>query len=637
MMQFIRDHAQGWIAWVIVVLICIPFALWGVQEYLGVDPNVTVAEINGEEVGLQRFQQAYQRNRAQLGVAIDDPALEQQLRMDTVERLVQDEVVVQTAISTGLRISDEQLALAIQSQAAFQSDGTFSQGAYESFVRNQGFSPGGFEYNYRRTLLAGQIFSALVDTAFATEAEADAIARLQDQQRTFSTLTLEQAKFAPQTLPDAQVQAWYEENKARFRSDEQVKLAYLTLSKLALASEFNAKDDELKSLYEARKGSLARPQERRASHILVAVGQQASEADVTAARAKADDLHKQLRDGGDFAELAKVNSDDPGSGAKGGDLGFFAQGWMAPEFEAAAFALSVGELSAPVRTNFGFHIIRLDETRGGDIPDFEAVRDQILADYQADKSEGEFYARVERLQNLAYEQPDNLDVASEELSLAIETTDFITRTGVADNAVLGNPNILRAAFSEDVLRGGNNSEVLDVDGGNAVAVVRVLEHKVSAEQPLEAVREAVEAAIKAERATKASREAGHALVAQLREGASALEVAGEAGFTWADYTAVQRTASDAGVDANARQLAFKMPRPGAQPSVDGIATAAGDFIIVRLTQVADPQASTVTEDDKQLRNAQSALVQRATGNAAFQNLLDSLRDGADVVVHEDRF
>jgi peptidyl-prolyl cis-trans isomerase D len=634
MMQFIRDHAQGWIAWVIVGLICIPFALWGVQEYLGVDPNVTVAEVNGEEVGLQRFQQAYQRNRAQLGVAIDDPALEQQLRMDTVERLVQDEVIVQTAIATGLRISDEQLARAIQSQAAFQNDGAFSQAAYERFVRNQGFSPGGFEFNYRRTLLADQIFSGLVDTAFATQNEADALLRLRDQQRTFSSLKLERAKFALETLPDAEVEAWYQQNKPSFRSTEQVKLAYLMLDKQALASEFNAKEDELRSLYEARKGILTRPEERRALHILVAVGRQASEGDVAAAKTKAEGLHKQLVDGGDFSALAKANSDDSASGAKGGDLGFFAKGWMAPEFEAAAFALSLGELSEPVRTSFGFHIIRLEETRGADVPTFAAVRDQMLADYQADKSEGEFYARVERLQNLAYEQPDNLDVAAEELGLNIETSAFVTRAGVQDNPVLSNANILRAAFSEDVLRGGNNSEVLDVDGGNSAAVVRVIEHKISAEQPLESVREAVETAIRTERAAEASRDAGEALVARLRGGESALEVAADVGLTWKDHSGAKRT--DTGDYANARQLAFKMPRPGEKATVDGVATAAGDYVVVRLTQVVETEKSAASGDDETL-NAQTDLVQRAAGNSAFQNLLESLRDDAEVVLHENRF
>ncbi len=633
MLQLIRDNAQGWLAWVIVVLICVPFALWGVQEYLGVDPNVTVAEINGEELGLQRYQHAYQRNRAQLRVAVDDPVVEEQLKLDTIERLVQDEVIVQAAAQHGLRISDQQLSQAIQGQAAFQENGAFSPRLYDVFVRNQGFSPGGFESNYRRTLLAEQFFSGLSNTAFATDSEAQSAALLETQTRTYEALRIARDAFMDVEVPAADVEAYYELNKAEFDSEETVQLAYIVLTKKALEAGVKLDEDMLRSNYEERRATFRSKEELRARHILVTVARDADEAAEKAAEERAGALRAKLDAGEDFADLAKAESGDKGSASKGGDLGYFERGWMTPEFEAAAFAMQAGELSEPVRSPFGFHIIKVEEKRGGDLQSFEEVRPQLEADFRAEEAERAFYGQADSLENLAYEQPDNLDVASDTLGLPIQTTDFITRAGVAADDILSDPSVMRAAFTDEVLRGGNNSEPVTLADGSGVVVLRVLEHKPSAEQPLDVVREQVAQRLRRDRAGDAVEKLGNELVKQLRGGTAEADVATEAKAEWATYEDVKRR--DRGPGAEERSLAFKMPRPsGDKPVVDGVAAPGGDYIIVSLEKVVDEPG-----DEKQLeniRNLYQAGMTRSTGGLAFQNLLDALRDASEVVVHEER-
>ena len=633
MLQFIRDKAQGWIAWVIVGLICIPFALWGVQEYMGVDPNISVAEINGEELSLERYRQAYQRNRAQLQVAVDDPALEARLKLNTVERLVQDEIIVQTALGNGLRVSDDQLTLAIQAQQSFQADGKFSSDLYKNYVRNQGFTPGSFEFNYRRTLLAEQLFGGLVDTAFATSSEVDAAAALQTQQRTYATLRLSAETYAPASVSDADAQRYFDANNTGFRSPEQIKLHYVVLSKKALEADVKVPHDALQALYDSRKISYTKPEERRASHILVAVGRDADADAVTSAEKEVLALLERLQGGEAFATVAKAASADTVSGAKGGDLGFFARGWMAPEFEEITFAQKLGEVSAPVRTQFGFHLIRVEEIRGGDVPAFADVKSQIEQEFRAENVEKPFYAQAENLQNLAYEQPDNLDVAADTLEVKLQTSDWLTRGGLPGNEVLGNPRVLRAAFSEDVLRGGNNSEVITLESGGAVVVIRIAEHKPEADQALDEVRDVVVAALTAERSAVATRAAGEDIVRQLRKGDAPAALANKMGLKWVSVTDAKR--DDRGAGNEARSLAFKMPKPGSSAVFDGMASPSGDFIVVQLGKVTLQAGD--ADAVQQAKTLQNAILQRGLGSVAFQNVLDSLRESADVVIHNERF
>jgi peptidyl-prolyl cis-trans isomerase D len=629
MLQLIRDKAQGWIAWVIVLLICVPFALWGVQEYLGPDPNVTVMTINGQDVGLQEYSVANQRLRMNYrDILNDDPTLNDKIRTQTVDRIVHDALLAQIGIVQGLAISDEQLALAIQGEQAFQINGTFSQSAYQSALANQGYSPGSFEAEFRRSLVSNQIATGLSESAFASDVAVANSARLELESRSFSVLRLEPSKFLDVEVSDADAKAYYDANKADFRSQEQLKLAFVKLSREDLAANVRTDDDELRSIFESRKEAYRTPPERRASHILIQVDADADDDAVAAAKAKADDASRRLADGEDFAAVAKSMSDDPGSAEQGGDLGSFGRGVMAPAFEAAAFEQEMGVVGPQVRTAFGFHIIRVDAVTGGELPTFEKAKPDVLAEYRQTEAEKIFYEQAERLSNLVYEQPDNLDVAAETLDLKIEETPWFGVAGIAGDDLLGRSEVLRAAFGDAVLTEGTNSEAIEIPGG--VIVIRKIEHRPQAERSFDEVREDVVSVVRLAQAAKSARSIGLELVKGLRGGVSVDEAAAKGRGEWVTHDG--RNHRDTTIPEDVRTLAFAMPRPDEGSShYDGADADLGGFVIVALRKTKEQ-----TEVSKTINNLLSAALQRDSGQTDFLDMVQWLRDAADITILEDR-
>ena len=363
MLQGIRDRAQGYIAWIIVILISIPFALWGVQEYLGPDPNVAVAEVDGEEISLIDYQIALQGVRASLNSQFPGQDISRMLgdsfiRSRAMDGLVRERLVARAASDAGFVVSDEQLAGAIRSVPAFQRDGAFSQEEYEFALRRSGQSPGRFETDTRRRLLEAQWRDALVLSAAATEGRSRRLAALESQTRAFSRLVVPAERFAGVAIDEEAVAKRYEERRSAFMSPEEVKLRYVVLSRDDLAAEIDVPDGTLESWYEARKAGYTAPEQRRVRHILIADEEGGDEA-----LARAEDLRSRILAGEAFEDLAREVSDDPGSAESGGDLGFGGRGIWVPPFEQAAFSLGIGELSEPVQTDFGFHLIRVEDIR----------------------------------------------------------------------------------------------------------------------------------------------------------------------------------------------------------------------------------------------------------------------------------
>lgn len=629
MLQVIRDKAQGWIAWAIVILICVPFALWGIGEYLGPDPNVSIIEVNGTEVGLSEFSMAYQRNRMQAGVPQDDDnTFDERLRTATVDGLVQDELLTQTAGTQGLVISDEQLALAIQSEQAFQVSGNFNQGAYESAIYQQGYTPGTFEAAFRRSLVSGQLASGIAETAFASDADTKWLTDIELQERSFAVLRVDPARIEPPAVSDDDIAAYFEANRAAFRSPERVKVAYLRLSLDELAATISIKPGELESLFEQSGGSYATPEERSVRHILVEVAGTADDAAVQAARARIDAAAARIAGGEAFADVAAEVSDDPLSAEVGGDLGRFGRGVMDPAFDAAAFSQEVGVVGEPVRSPFGFHLIQVDDATGGEGPTFEQVKDKLAEDYRRTEAERQFYEQAERLANAAFEQPDNLEVAAEELGLEIKTTGWLTRDGDPDSPIGSEPRLVRAAFSDDVLSGGNNSEPVQLD--EAVIVLRVLEHEAAADRDLADVRDDVRAAVVAERADKAADTIGRELVKKLRDGLSRDDAAAMANGAWEAFEG--RSRRDPTLPPDVRALAFSMPVPtDGQVHFDGGEGQSDGFVVVALES-----ARLTSEDKSAITNLLNAALQSDAGRSEFVSFIDWIRQGADVTIHENR-
>ena len=632
MLQFIRDNATGWIAWGIVILICIPFALWGIHQYVTPQGSVAVAAVEGTEIGYYDFQRSYARRRQELqatfgpgfaGMFDDD-----RLRREVLERMVDSEVVVNSGVAAGMRVGDALLARSIQSQDAFRSGDAFSQGLYESWLRSQGYSPGGFEENFRRSVLEQQIVLGISGSDFVSENGLRDAVRIRLQKRAFSLLTLPAADFESPEPADSEIAAHFERHRAEYFSPEQLRLRYLEISMSEIADGVKADDEELRALFDAERESFLTPEKREVSHILVSVESGAGEDAVEEARARAAGFRERIVAGESFEDVAKEHSDDPGSAPAGGALGFIEHGIMDPAFEEAAFALAPDEVSEPVRSNFGWHLIRVTSVEEARETMFEEVRDEVLAQYQSREAERIYVERVETLANVAYEHPESLERAARELELPIRETGYVTRDGDPDDPIASQPAVVAAAFSSDVLGEGNNSEPIEFEPGHIV-VVRAFDHEPRRSLELDEAREEVIDALRAEAVRAAVTARGRELLASLRGGRGPDEVAAEAGVEWSRFEAVGRF--DGEVSEQLLDVVFRMPRPGSDVRFDGLIDDVGDFVIVSLSRVEDGDVSALSDEEREdLRQALEADL----GRTAYDAFVRVRRESADVEINE---
>ena len=635
LMQSIRDRATGWIAWVIVILISIPFALWGINEYLSPTSNVAVAAVNGTDVSINEFQRTYQRQRSQLqsllGGNFDVNQLdEDRLREEALRQLINDEVVLQEAIANGMRIGDQQLAHAIQGQELFQRDGIFSEDVYQLWLRNQGYSPGGFEADLKRSMLAEQLVAGIAASAIVTKHDLENAVRLQGQKRTLETLTVPVTRFGDVQVDDAAVRAHYEANQVDYVSPEQVKLKYIEVSRDAIAAGINVDDEELRAAYEQRKADFQTAEQREASHILLTLDDAADDAAVAAARERLEEFKSQLDSGASFDELAREYSEDPGSARQGGSLGTISRGVMDPAFENAVFELAVGEVSDPVRSAFGLHLIKVDAINASKLPSFDEVSDKMRAEYQKDKAEQEFVDRVDTMATLAFENPDSLDALADALGLISSVSDWISPLAAVNSGIGRNPAVLAAAFNADVLQDGFNSEPIELDPSRVI-VLRVAEHRPSRQESLEESRERIERVLAAKEARKLAGDTGRALLEQLQNGEDKQGVAARAELEWSGEAEFARNAPNA--DPGLLGTVFRMPRPlPGQMVFSGTQTVSGDFVVVALRKVVD---GSISGDDKEQQTAARRNLEVEAGRASYDAVVQTLRDNADVEIFRE--
>ncbi|MGM0594357.1 MAG: SurA N-terminal domain-containing protein [Pseudomonadota bacterium] len=632
MLEYIRNRAQGVVAWIIVGLIIVVFALFGINHYFTGGGDNSVAKVNGSPITERQLQQAYFQQRQRLtemfGGELPPMFTEKMIRQQVLSQLVAQEVMVQEAVESGMHVSDAQLAQIIRSAEAFHEDGKFSQEKYQQMLSAQGMNPGMFETRVRRDILAAQLESGVRDTAFVTRAEEDRMLRLQNQRRELAYLQVAIAPFEANAEVDpAEVEAFYQDNSQRFMQPERVKVDYLELNAENLQEAVEVDEQTLRSRYQAQQINYTSPEERRASHILIQAAEDAPEAELAAARDKAEQLLAQIRDGADFAALAEAESDDPGSASQGGDLGFFGRGAMVPAFEEAAYALEQDEVSDVVQSPFGFHIIRLTGVRGGDAQPFEAVRDEIRKDIQRERAEERFYDLADQLANLTYEHPDSLQLASDELELPIQSSDYFTRQG--GEGIAAHPEVTGAAFGEEVLVRGNNSEVIEL-GRNRMVVLRVSDHQPEQVQPLEEVRDEIVTALQREKA----REQASALVTELNEqiaaGEEPAQLAERDGVSWHPAQWVERDGDE--VAPAILDTAFRLPPPAADGFVsESVALRSGDQAVVMLYRIeeGDPEAASEQERE-QVRDQ----LLKGYGDLAGDALMSGARSRMDVTVKQ---
>ena len=635
MLQAIRNRAMGLLGWIVIGLIIITFALFGLGSYLQDKSQVFVAKVNEVEISPRELQLAYQQQRARMEQMLGDaynPALidDQMLKQTALNGLIQRQLLLQAAQKDGMLVSDQLLVAQIHAVPAFHQDGSFSEEKYQSLIRQQGRLPAEFEYETRRMLQAEQLVNGFSQTAFVTRDEVDRAYRLQQQRRDFSYLIVAAESFkASVEVSDEQIKQYYDQHSEEFILPERVRLAYLRLAGDALTESIQIDEEDLVAHYEEKQESLRTQEQRQASHILIQVAAGADEESSNKAKAEAEDLLKQIRNGGDFAELARQHSDDPGSAAQGGDLGFFARGAMLPEFEKTVFSMEVGDVSEPVHTQFGFHIIKLTEVRGTETPSLDEVREELIAELKQRAVSDLFYEQFEKLSDVSYENPDSLDAAADALGLEIQTSDWLTASG---GAGIGEyPKVVALAFSEDVLESGNNSEPIEV-GDNDAIVVRVEQRQAAQATPLEDVKEQIVEEIRQQQAVEQAAARGEELMQQLKQGALMEDLDDQDYITSHKAEGISR-ATAADHNPEVVRAVFKLSRPEEGASTDkAFALDNGDYAVVQLTGISDADPASMQEA---ARSELERGLENMRRSVVVSTMTEDLRARANIVIPEE--
>ncbi len=630
MLQFIRDRAQSWIAVIIVGMLILALGAFAWDSYFRADPVVPAAFVNGEKISAAEFQRSYQsqRNRLQeqLG-GIDISQLipdEQKYKQDVLEQLIKEKLAEQSAIEAGYQISDLALGQKIRQFRDFQTDGQFDPEKYERLLRQYFGSISAFEDKMRSDSIVQQYRQAVMVTTWLTAQEEAFLISKQEQQRDVSYVNIPLASFSDAIeVSEAEAKEYYDQNTSQYMTPEKVSIEYIELAVADLMQNVEIDEAALHDLYESRKMDFVVPEERRLRHILIEAG---TEEDLADALVRAQALRASIESGKSFEEVAKESSDDFGSATQGGDLGYMGRDAMIDEtFADAAFSLAIGELSEPVKSAYGYHLIKLVDIKADQTKTFEEVRSQLEADYRKQQAEELFYDKGEELANMAFENPDSLEPAADETGLEIKSTALFTRD--AGPGIAADTKIRDIAFSDDVLIAGNNSEPLEL-GKDRLVVLRVKEHVEVGQRPFDSVKAAVIETLRNQKARQLAQAAGEELLAQVTAGGDIEAIAKEKGWEWQALGAIKRSAGVS--DREVVSYAFKMPHPAAdQVQYRGFSKQSGDYAVVVLNSVQDGDVANVDEAQKE------SLIQRrqrALRIAEIVAALDNLRDAASVTV-----
>jgi peptidyl-prolyl cis-trans isomerase D len=590
MLQNIRDNSQGWIAKTIIGIIVVLLALTGFDAIFNAASNSqTAAEVNGEEISRYDLDQAMNMQRRQLAQQLGsdfDPSMldERLLRNAALGSLIDRMLLLQSAKSADFAFSREALDQLILQTPEFQVDGVFNAARFDQVLQQMGYSRVQFRQLLEQEMLIGQLRAGISGTGFVTDQQVENFARLEMQTRDFDTLTVP-ARSDTIEVSDEQISEYYEANADRFRTPEQVIVEYVELKKESFFDQVEVSDEELQALYQKQIANLA--EQRRAAHILIETGAESGDDE---AKAKIDEIAARVKGGEDFAAVAKEVSQDPGSANEGGDLGFAGPGVYDPAFEEALYALKEGEVSAPVRSEFGWHIIKLLGVQSPEVPSLESMRPELVRELKAQQVEQRFVEVSKQLEDSAFEASD-LAQPAQELGLMVQTTEPFGRDG--GQGIAANRQVVQAAFSDEVLVDGANSSVIELDPDTSIAL-RVKEHLQPAAIPLADVRDDIVEQLQQSLAAERAREKGERLLADLRNGE-------QADGQWQTIEAAGR--SQEGVAPALLQQVFRMPRPAEQgkPSYAGVALSNGDYAVVRLNGVNEPEASLSDEEKLNFR------------------------------------
>ncbi len=622
MFEAVRKNKR--ISQVILAIIIVPFAFFGMDAYFSGSPGgAEVAAVGGSKISVIEFDQALRdqqdRLREMTGGQIDRAQFEsEEFRRAVLESLINQRVLLLHALDSRMVVSEQHVQEVIVSLPAFQEDGRFSMDRYERLLRAQGMSPAMFERQLAQDLRTQQIAQAVGESAFVGSVTARRILLAQLEERTIRELDFPAVRFADEVrVTEDEVRAFYDANPDRFERSPRLKAQYVVFDQDALLARIEVSDAAVEAFYENNRERFGQPEERRARHILIQVPPGASGDETDAARTRATDLLDQLRDAPDrFEELAREHSEDPGSAAQGGDLGYFGPGAMVAEFEDAVFALAEGEISDVVQSDFGFHVIQLTGIQPTTVLPLESVRDEIVEELARQEVSREFALLAEQFANTVYEQPDSLEPVADLMKLEIRTSDWVSREG-GRLGRFDDARLVQALFAEDARVHGENIEAIEVERGTLVSA-RVIEYEEAQRLPFEEVRAAIQEMLRDEAAARIARERGEATLASLNAGETP-EV------RWSAARTVRRETPT--LPATAMQAVFGASESSLPAHVSALSPD-GTYTIYRVESVSRPEPDA---DDPRLQMV-AAEYARIVADKDFSAYLTSLRDRYKVEV-----
>jgi len=619
MLQNIRDNSQGWIAKTIIGVIVALMALTGFDAiFKATTTSQDAAKVNGEEITQSELSQAVDMQRRQLmqqlGKDFDASLLdEKMLREAALKGLIDRKLLLQGAENSKFAFSEAALDQVILQTPEFQVEGKFSPERFDQVIRQLGYSRLQFRQMLAQEMLIGQVRAGLAGSGFVTDAQVLAFARLEKQTRDFASLNVKADPSAVK-VTDAEIKAYYDEHAKEFMTPDQVVIDYLELKKAAFFDQVTVKDEDLQAQYQKETSNLA--EQRRGAHILIEVNDKVNEAQ---AKAKIEEIHARLAKGESFEALAKEFSQDPGSASNGGDLGYAGPGVYDPIFEQALYALAKDQVSAPVRTSFGFHLIKLLGVEAPEVPSFASLKDKLTRELKTQQVEQRFVEATKQLEDSSFEASD-LAQPAQELKLTVHTSAPFSREG--GDGIAANRNVIQAAFSPEVLDEGANSTAIELDP-ETVVVLRAKEHRKPEQLPLESVAGSIRTQLAKEHASAAAKTKAEALIASLRDGKTPLNKAVD-GQSWKVSEAVTR--GQEGVEPTVLQALFRMGKPEAKdkPTFSSVTLPDGSLVILQLNGVNEAAAPTEEEKAQYRRFLASRVGQQDF--AAYRKQLESQAD-----------
>jgi peptidyl-prolyl cis-trans isomerase D len=605
MLQNLGDKlkSQRWLATLVLVPLALIFAIWGAYGVVNMSfgaPDYAL-RVNGERISNQTINRAWQERQAQYQQMLNGSEMTDEmkstLQQKLVDEFIRNTVLRQRAEEDGYRATPQEIAEYMHSEPAFQVDGKYDPRAASIAIARIGMTDRAFLNERSQSMAVGQLNSAIENSEFMTPAELDRVYALENEQRELRYAVLPADHFVSGLkIDDARIKAWYDAHSADYMTPESVKLQYAELRLDALTPQVSVKPEDLQAYYEKVKARYTEPEKRHAHHILISIADPKDAKAEAAALARANQIEADLKSGKDFAELAKKNSADPGSAAQGGDLGWADQTAFVGPFADALFSMQPGQISDPVKTQFGYHIIRLDEIRPAHVRGFDEVRAELETEYRRDQAAELFGDRQEKLQQRVESGSGDLDAIAKQFDLPTgEIQDFTRTTGGAPLG--GSPAMLAAVFNDDMLAGGKIGGPVAISDDHLV-IFRVLEHRAPAAQSIASVRDEIIAAVKKSESTAAAKSAADNAVKQLDGGTPFDQVVRGLGISSAPAAYVGR--NDPQIPMQVRQEAFQVPHPNGKPVDRAVALDNGGAAVLAVSAVKPGAGGTNPQNDTQL-------------------------------------